>query len=44
MRNAAPEGLNDLERLRDRLVIQNVTEAVLEIHTQTVVTEFSPET
>ena len=42
--NAAPEGLNDLERLRYRLVIQNVTEAVLEIHAQTVVRGFSPET
>lgn len=42
--NAVPERLNALEQLRYRLVIQNVTEAVLETHAQTAVTGFSPET
>ena len=36
--------LDDLELLRYRLVMQNVAETMLEIYTQTMVTNFSPET
>jgi hypothetical protein len=42
--NADPAALDELEQLRYRLVMQNVVEAMLDIHTQTAMTNFSPET
>lgn len=42
--NEDPESLSEIERLRDRLLMQNVTDAMFEIHAQTAVTDFSPET
>ena len=39
-----PEALDAISRLRYRLVMQNVTEVMLEIYTQTLTTGFSPET
>jgi hypothetical protein len=42
--NRSPETLSELEALRYRLLMQNVTEAMLEIFSQTAVTNFSPET
>jgi hypothetical protein len=42
--NRDPESLTELEQLRYRLVMQNVTEAMLEIFSQTAITNFSPET
>jgi hypothetical protein len=39
-----PEELDELQILRYRLVMQNVTEVMLDIYTQTWETEFSPET
>ena len=42
--NLNPDELDEFSRLRYRLVIQNVTDVMLEIYTQTMVTGFSPET
>ena len=42
--NERPEDLSDVELLRYRLVMQNITEAMLDIFSQTSVTQFSPET
>jgi len=42
--NEGPLNLDEIELLRYRLVMQNVTEAMLDIYTQTAVTGFSPET
>ena len=42
--NTAPQELSEVDRLRYRLVMQNVTEAMLDIYSQTAVTDFSPET
>lgn len=42
--NSNPDDLDEFSKLRYRLVIQNVTDVMLEIYTQTVVTDFSPET
>lgn len=42
--NNCPETLNEIEQLRYRLLMQNVTEAMLEIFSQTAITNFSPET
>ena len=42
--NSSPRDLSELEELRYRLVIQNVTEVMVDIYTQTAVTGFSPET
>ncbi len=42
--NRSPDSLNDVEALRYRLLMQNVTEAMLEIFSQTATTNFSPET
>ncbi len=42
--NGDPEDLSTLEQLRYRLVMQNVTEAMLDIFAQTAATGFSPET
>jgi heme/copper-type cytochrome/quinol oxidase subunit 1 len=42
--NANPEQLDSTQLLRYRLLMQNVTEVMLEIYTQAFVTEFSPET
>lgn len=39
-----PEELDEVSLLRYRLIVQNVTEVMLEIYTQTQVTGFSPET
>jgi len=44
MGNDDPEALGDIGKLRYRLCIQNVTEVMLEIHAQTLVTGFAPET
>ena len=41
--NADTSSLDELELLRYRLVMQNVTEAMLDIHSQTQVTGFAPE-
>ena len=42
--NENPEELNEVSLLRYRLVMQNVTEVMVDIHTQTFITSFSPET
>ena len=42
--NENPEDLDEVSKLRYRLVIQNVTDVMLEIYTQTLTTGFSPET
>ena len=42
--NAEPTDLSEAHLLRYRLVMQNVTEAMLDIYAQTAVTDFSPET
>jgi hypothetical protein len=42
--NEDPLELNEVQRLRYRLVMQNVTDAMLDIYTQTSLTNFSPET
>jgi hypothetical protein len=42
--NGQVEVLDDIEMLRYRLVMQNVTEVMLDIYTQTAMTDFSPET
>jgi hypothetical protein len=41
--NSNPENLGEIPRLRYRLFMQNVTEVMLEIHTQTLATGFAPE-
>ena len=42
--NQKPEELDEVSMLRYRLLVQNVTEVMLEIYTQTLITGFSPET
>jgi len=42
--NENPGELGEVQMLRYRLVMQNVTEVMLDIYTQTAVTNFSPET
>ena len=42
--NRKPEELDEVSLLRYRLIIMNVTEVMLEIYTQTLITGFSPET
>ena len=42
--NENPEDLDAISNLRYRLVMQNVTDVMLEIYTQTFTTGFSPET
>jgi hypothetical protein len=42
--NNEPSELSEVHLLRYRLVMQNVTEAMLDIYSQTSVTNFSPET
>ena len=42
--NRNPEELDEVSMLRYRLIVQNVTEVMLEIYTQTLITGFSPET
>ena len=42
--NESPEALTEIERLRYRLLMQNVVEAMLDIYSQTHLTGFSPET
>lgn len=42
--NANPNELGEVQSLRYRLVMQNVTEVMVDIYTQTAVTKFSPET
>ena len=42
--NQKPEELDEVSMLRYRLIVQNVTEVMLEIYTQTLITGFSPET
>ncbi len=42
--NKKPEELSEVESLRYRLLMQNITEAMLDIFTHTSVTQFSPET
>ena len=42
--NSSPEDLGEIQRLRYRLFMQNVTEVMLEIYTQTLATGFAPET
>jgi len=42
--NQKPEELDEVSKLRYRLIMQNVTEVMLEIYTQTLITSFSPET
>jgi hypothetical protein len=42
--NEDPLNLSEIELLRYRLVMQNIVEAMLDIYTQTAVTNFSPET
>ena len=42
--NEGPLNLGEIELLRYRLVMQNLAEALLDIYSQTAVTNFSPET
>ena len=42
--NENPDDLDEVSMLRYRLVMQNVTDVMLEIYTQTLTTGFSPET
>jgi hypothetical protein len=42
--NQKPEDLDEVSMLRYRLIMMNVTETMLEIYTQTLLTNFSPET
>ena len=42
--NQNPEELGEVPKLRYRLVMQNIAEAMLDMYTQTFVTGFSPET
>ncbi len=42
--NENPEELDELQILRYRLLMQNITEVLEDIYTQTWITEFSPET
>ena len=42
--NENPEELDELQILRYRLLMQNITEVMEDIYTQTWITEFSPET
>lgn len=42
--NEKPDELDEVQMLRYRLVMQNVTEVMVDIYTQTAVTKFSPET
>lgn len=42
--NEKPGELGEVQMLRYRLVMQNVTEVMVDIYTQTAVTNFSPET
>lgn len=42
--NQDPEALEELPRLRYRLILQNVTEVMLEIYAQTMATGFAPDT
>jgi hypothetical protein len=42
--NRNPEELGEVPRLRYRLVMQNVTEVMVDVYTQTLMTGFSPET
>ena len=42
--NENPDDLDVVSKLRYRLVMQNITEVMLEIYTQALITSFSPET
>jgi hypothetical protein len=42
--NENPEELDEVPRLRYRLAMQNVVDAMLEVYSQTLMTNFSPET
>ncbi len=42
--NENPQELSEIQKLRYRLVMQNVTEVMVDIYTQTLMTGFSPET
>ena len=42
--NQGPEALDEIGELRYRLLLQNITEVMVDIYTQTSVTNFSPET
>jgi hypothetical protein len=42
--NENPNELSEVQLLRYRLIMQNVTEVILDIYTQTFITDFSPET
>jgi hypothetical protein len=42
--NDNPDELGEVPKLRYRLVMQNITEVMLDIYTQTSMTSFSPET
>jgi hypothetical protein len=42
--NENPDELDEAQMLRYRLVMQNITEVMVDIYTQTAVTNFSPET
>ena len=42
--NENPGKLGEIQKLRYRLVMQNVTEVMVDIYTQTLMTGFSPET
>ncbi len=42
--NSSPEALDEVEMMRYRLCMQNVTDVMVDIYTQTLITSFSPET
>jgi heme/copper-type cytochrome/quinol oxidase subunit 1 len=42
--NGNPDQLDDVSKLRYRCLMQNITEVMLEIYSQTLITGFSPET
>ena len=41
--NSNPDDLTDMERLRYRMMLLNVTDSMVDLYTQTLVTDFAPE-
>ncbi len=41
--NSNPDGLSDMEKLRYRMMMLNVTDSMIDLYTQTQVTRFAPE-
>ena len=41
--NSNPDSMSDMEKLRYRMMLLNVTDSMVDLYTQTLVTEFAPE-